>query len=59
MKDIKKTVNKVLKCVAIIKFASTAITVGYKIYTLIPKSEKIKGIDTETLVENNMPGAKQ
>lgn len=59
MKDIKKNIKKALKCVAIIKFASTAITVGYKIYTLIPKSEKIKGIDTEALVLSNLPDGNQ
>ena len=59
MKDIKNKLRKALKCVAIIKFASTAITVGYKIYTLIPKNEKIKGIDTEALVASNLPDGNQ
>ena len=47
---MKDNIRKIKKYITIIKIAATAATVAMAIYTLIPKSEKIKGIDT-TLLE--------
>lgn len=46
---MKDSINKVKKYVKLIKFAAAAATVAMAIYTLIPKSEKIEGIDTSAL----------
>lgn len=43
---MKDSIKKIKKYITIIKIAATAATVALAIYTLIPKSEKIKGIDT-------------
>ena len=43
---MKDNMKKIKKYVKIIKFAAAAATVAMAIYTLIPKSEKIQGIDT-------------
>ncbi len=46
MKDIKNTVKKYKR---IVKIIATTVTVAFTIYTLIPKNEKIEGIDTQPL----------
>ena len=43
---MKDKIKKIKKYIKIVKFAATAATVAMAIYTLIPKNEKIKGIDT-------------
>ena len=43
---MKDNIKKIKKYIKIVKFAATAATVAMAIYTLIPKSEKITGIDT-------------
>jgi len=43
---MKDNIKKIKKYIKIVKFAATAATVAMAIYTLIPKNEKIKGIDT-------------
>ncbi len=41
--------KKIKKYVKLIKFAAACATVAMAVYTLIPKSEKIKDIDTAAL----------
>ena len=43
---MKDNIKKIKKYVKIIKVAATVATVAMAIYTLIPKNEKIKDIDT-------------
>lgn len=46
---MKDSMKKIKKYVKLIKFAAAAATVAMAVYTLIPKSEKITGIDTIAL----------
>lgn len=46
---MKEEIKKIKRYVKLIKFAAAAATVAMAIYTLIPKSEKITGIDTDVL----------
>lgn len=51
IKDIAKKVKIIIK---VGKIAATAATVAMVIYTLIPKYEKIEGINTEVLIAQNV-----
>ena len=44
--------SKVKKYLRIAKIAATAAVVAMSVYNLIPKSEKINGIDTKKFVDN-------
>ena len=46
---MKDSMKKIKKYVKLIKFAAACATVAMAVYTLIPKSEKITGLDTDTL----------
>ncbi len=46
---MKDNMKKIKKYVKLIKFAAACATVAMAVYTLIPKSEKIKDIDTAAL----------
>ena len=51
MKDeAKKVMKKVKVIVKVCKIAATAATVAMAVYTLIPKYEKIEGLNTDALV---------
>jgi len=45
--------KKIKKYVKLIKFAAAAATVAMAVYTLIPKSEKITGVDLEEFAMRN------
>lgn len=51
---MKEKTKKLIKTVKILikvgKYAATAATVAMAVYTLIPKYEKIEGINTDALV---------
>ncbi len=51
---MKEKTKKLIKTVKILvkvgKIAATAATVAMAVYTLIPKYEKIEGVDTDVLV---------
>lgn len=51
---MKEKTKKLIKTVKILikvgKYAATAATVAMAVYTLIPKYEKIEGVDTDVLV---------
>ena len=54
MKDkTKKLIKTVKVLVKVGKFAATAATVAMAVYTLIPKYEKIEGVNTEVLIAQN------
>ena len=46
--------KKLLKFVIAFKAVKKAVKIAKKIYTLIPKFDKITGIDTDILVKNHM-----
>ena len=46
---MKDSIKKIKRYAKLIKFAAAAATVAMAVYTLIPKSEKIKGLDTDVL----------
>ncbi|MBR3815377.1 MAG: hypothetical protein IKJ27_01480 [Clostridia bacterium] len=46
----KKLIKTVKVLVKVGKFAATAATVAMAVYTLIPKYEKIEGVDTDALI---------
>lgn len=54
-KTVKKINKKLHKASKIIHLAATALVVAMTVYTLIPKDEKISGIDENTLAERFMP----
>ncbi len=51
---MKEKTKKLIKTVKILikvgKYAATAATVAMAVYTLIPKYEKIEGVNTDVLV---------
>lgn len=54
-KTLKKISKKLSKASRIINFAATALVLAVTVYTLIPKDEKISGIDENRLAEQFMP----
>ena len=48
---MKKKVKKILKAVTAIKILTTCATVAVTVYSLIPKYEKIEGINEEALIK--------
>lgn len=46
----KKLIKTVKVLVKVGKFAATAATVAMAVYTLIPKYEKIEGVNTDAFV---------
>ncbi|MBR2893151.1 MAG: hypothetical protein IKB94_04785 [Clostridia bacterium] len=55
MKDIAKLTKKILVAVKVVKIASLCVTVGATVHSLIPKYDKIEGIDTDKLISDYMP----
>ncbi len=55
MKDIAKLTKKILVAVKAVKIASVCLTVGATVHSLIPKYDKIEGIDTDKLIREHMP----
>lgn len=55
MKDIAKIVKTITIATKAIKVASLCVAVGATIHSLIPKYDKIEGIDTEKLISDHMP----
>lgn len=49
---MKDNIKKIKKYIKLVKFVATAATVAMAIYTLIPKSEKIEGVNTDLLEQN-------
>ena len=53
MKKKKKSFGrKINRTVVFVQFAVTAIVAAVTVYKMIPKADKIKGVDTEVLIEN-------
>lgn len=53
MKKKKKSFGrKINRTVVFVQFAVTAIVAAVTVYKMIPKAEKIKGVDTEVLIDN-------
>lgn len=50
--DVKKIMKKAKVIVKVCKIAATAATVAMAVYTLLPKYEKIEGLNTDALVSN-------
>lgn len=44
--------KKILKLVLVCKFGEKAYCTGRRIYNMIPKFDKITGIDTDVLIES-------
>ncbi len=53
MKDIAKLTKKVLVAVKVVKVASLCFTVGATVHSLIPKYDKIEGVNTDRLIETH------
>ena len=54
MKDFIECIKKIYKFKAIFKVIAALISVGITVYNLIPKYDKIKGIDTDALVMSHI-----
>lgn len=53
MKKQKKSFGRrINRTVVFVQFAVTAIVAAVTVYKMIPKADKIKGIDTEILANN-------
>lgn len=50
MNNIAKLTKKAIKAAAKTKFAFICLNVGATVHSLIPKYDKIKGIDTDKLI---------
>lgn len=49
----KTSLNKRLaRAEKTVQFIATAAVIAMTVYTLIPKHEKLKGVDAETLIDN-------
>ena len=55
MKDIAKIVKTITIATKVVKIASLCLTVGATVHSLIPKYDKIEGIDTDKLINDRMP----
>ena len=55
MKDIAKIVKAVTIASKAVKVASVCLTVGATVHSLIPKYDKIKGVDTDKLITDHLP----
>ncbi len=55
MKDIAKIVKTITIATKVVKIASLCLTVGATVHSLIPKYDKIEGIDTDKLISDRMP----
>ena len=51
-KSFSKKLNRVVN---VVQLAVTVIVAAATVYSLIPKNEKIKAVDTEALIEANLP----
>ncbi len=51
IKDIAKKIKIIIK---VGKIVATAATVAMAVYTLMPKYEKIEGINTDALIAHNV-----
>ena len=54
-KTLKKINKKISRASRLINLIATAVVVAVTVYTLIPKDEKITGIDENRLAEEFMP----
>ncbi len=54
-KTLKKINKKITRASRLVNFVATAAVVAMTVYTLIPKNEKISGIDENRLAEKFMP----
>ncbi len=54
-KALKRINKKITRASRLINLAATAVVVAMTVYTLIPKDEKISGIDENRLAEKFMP----
>ena len=54
-KTLKKINKKITRASRLINLVATAAVVAMTVYTLIPKNEKISGIDENHLAEKFMP----
>ena len=53
MKKQKKSFGrKINRTVVFVQFAITAIVAAVTVYKMIPKEDKIKGIDTDAIVDS-------
>ena len=51
-KSFSKKLNRVVN---VVQLAVTVIVAAATVYSLIPKNEKIKAVDTEALIAANLP----
>ena len=51
---MKDDIKKIKRYIKLAKFVAAAATVAITIYTLIPKSEKIEGVNTDLLEQNTI-----
>ena len=53
MKKKKKSFGrKINRTVVFVQFAVTAIVAAVTVYKMIPKADKIKGVDTDVLIDS-------
>ncbi len=55
MRDIAKIVKTITIATKAIKVASVCFTIGATVHSLIPKYDKIEGIDTDKLISEHLP----
>ena len=55
MKDIAKIVKTITVASKVVKVASLCLTVGATVHSLIPKYDKIEGINTDKLISEHLP----
>ncbi len=55
MKDLAKIVKTITIATKVVKIASLCLTVGATVHSLIPKYDKIEGIDTDKLISDHLP----
>ena len=55
MKDIAKIVKTITVASKVVKVASLCLTVGATVHSLIPKYDKIEGINTDKLISDYSP----
>ena len=55
-KELKfEKIEKIVKAALAFRFVFTGITVAKAVYDMIPKQDKITGIDTDALIEKHLP----
>lgn len=51
--DAKKAIKRAKLALKAVKIISTCVTVGAAVYALVPKQDKIEGIDTDSLIQKH------